>query len=63
MNKAQLYSDCAFRLIQLFIERWLNMNKKSDNISHGTLFAGLNPLKASQPSDTAKIRTDIEETN
>ena len=38
------------------------MNKKSDNISHGKPSAGLNPLKASQPSDTAKIRTDVEET-
>ena len=38
------------------------MNKKSDNISHGKPSAGLNPLKASQPSDSAKVRTDIEET-
>ena len=38
------------------------MNKKSDNISHGKPSAGLNPLKASQPSDSAKIRTDVEET-
>ena len=38
------------------------MNKKSDNISHGKPSAGLNPLNASQPSDPAKIRTDVEET-
>ena len=38
------------------------MNKKTDNISHGKPSAGLNPLKASQLSDSAKIRTDIEET-
>lgn len=38
------------------------MNKKSDNISHGKPSAGLNPLNASQPSDSAKIRTDVEET-
>ena len=38
------------------------MDKKSDNISHGKPSAGLNPLKASQSSDSAKIRTDIEET-
>lgn len=38
------------------------MSKKSDNISHGKPSAGLNPLKASQPSDSAKIRTDVEET-
>lgn len=38
------------------------MDKKSDNISHGKPSAGLNPLKASQSSDFAKVRTDIEET-
>lgn len=38
------------------------MNKKSDNISHGKPSAGLNPLNASQPSDSANIRTDVEET-
>ena len=38
------------------------MSKKSDNISHGKPSAGLNPLKASQSSDDAKLRTDIEET-
>ena len=36
--------------------------KKLDNISHGKPSAGLNPLKASQSSDSAKVRTDIEET-
>ena len=36
--------------------------KKSDNISYGKPSAGLNPLKASQSSDIAKLRTDIEET-
>ena len=38
------------------------MGNKSDNISHGKPSAGLNPLKASQSSDFAKVRTDIEET-
>ena len=38
------------------------MRKKSDNISHGKPSAGLNPLKASQSSDIAKIRTNVEET-
>lgn len=38
------------------------MSKKSNNISHGKPSAGLNPLNASQPSDSAKIRTDVEET-
>ena len=38
------------------------MNDKLDNISYGKPSAGLNPLKASQSSSAANIRTDIEET-
>ena len=34
--------------------------EKSDNISHGKPSAGLNPLKASQSSDSAKISTNVE---
>lgn len=33
---------------------------ESDNISYGKPSAGLNPLKASQLPDDAKIRTDVE---
>ncbi|MBO4434392.1 MAG: hypothetical protein J5769_02935 [Bacteroidales bacterium] len=36
------------------------MRKKSDNISHGKPSAGINPLKASQSSDSAKVRTKVE---
>jgi hypothetical protein len=38
------------------------MTKKLDNISYGKPSAGPNPLKASQSSNVAKIRTDVEET-
>ena len=38
------------------------MDKKLDNISHGKPSAELNSLKASQSSNSANVRTDIEET-
>lgn len=38
------------------------MNKKSNNIPHGNPSSRPNPLKTFQPSNSAKIRTDVEET-
>ena len=35
--------------------------KKSDDISHGKPSAGLNPLKAYQPSDIAKMGNNVGE--
>ncbi|MBR5925527.1 MAG: hypothetical protein IKZ60_08685 [Bacteroidales bacterium] len=40
----------------------MGYKKKLDNISYGKPVRGTNPLKASQLSNAAKLRTDIEET-
>lgn len=37
-------------------------NKKLDGISHGKTVRRTTPLKASQPSNAAKVRKDIEPT-